>query len=175
MVRAPISGVIAERSIEAGARRDVGDPMFRLVNTRTLEFEATVPGQHAAVVKRGAPVRLTVSGWSGGPIDGVVARVNAAADPATRQVKLYVSVPNPAGTLVGGLYASGVVVTSRAARALVVPSGAVHGKGDSLWVMVVDAGRLAKRSVRTGARDDAPPGRRPDLAPGAVVIRGSRA
>jgi RND family efflux transporter MFP subunit len=147
--------------------------MFRLVNTRALEFEATVPGEHAAAVRRGAPVRLAVSGWSGRTIEGVIARVNAAVDPATRQVKLYVSVPNPGGALVGGLYATGTVVTSRAPGALAVPLAALHGAGDSLWVMVVDGGKLAKRPVRTGVRDETlelveiTGG----LAPGARVVR----
>lgn len=173
VVRAPFAGVVAERHVEAGARRDIGDPMFRLVNTRALEFEATMPGEFAGLVKRGAAVRLAVSGWSGGPIDGRIARVNAAADPATRQVKVYVTVPNPGGALVGGLYATGTVVTARAEKALAVPIAAVHGAGDSLWVMVVDGGTLAKRPVRTGVRDE---GRElvqvlAGLAPGATVVR----
>lgn len=173
VVRAPVAGVIAERHVEAGTRRDVGDPMFRLVNTRTLEFEATVPGEHAAAVRRGAPVRLVVSGWAGKAIEGVIARVNAAADPATRQVKLYVSVPNPGGALVGGLYATGTVVTARAAQALAVPLAAVHGAGDSLWVMVVEDGRLARKPVRTGVRDEVRELVQvtAGLAPGAAVVR----
>jgi RND family efflux transporter MFP subunit len=39
-VRAPFAGVVAERSVRTGDRVAVGDPLFRIVNTAALEFEA---------------------------------------------------------------------------------------------------------------------------------------
>ena len=41
-VRSPIAGVVAVRSVQSGDRVSAGDPLFRVVNTRELEFEATV-------------------------------------------------------------------------------------------------------------------------------------
>ncbi|NOT34636.1 MAG: efflux RND transporter periplasmic adaptor subunit [Candidatus Eisenbacteria bacterium] len=155
VVRAPVSGVVSQRFVEAGDRPADGDPMFHVVNTSELDFEATVPSETALRVRPGSTVRLSVSGWSGAPIEGKVARVNAAVDPATRQLKIYVRVPNANGKLVGGLYASGAVVTERVERALAVPLAAVRGDGDSLWVMTVANGTLARHAVRTGVRDEA--------------------
>lgn len=153
-VRAPVSGVIAERSVHSGDRVGDGDPMFRLVNTRELEFEATVPAEHAAAITRGAPVSLTVSGRPVA-IQGRVARVNAAADPATRQIQVYVVVANPAGALVGGLFASGTIVTRAAPSALAAPIAAVRSAGDTTYVLVVEEGALARRPVTAGLRDEA--------------------
>ncbi len=153
VVRAPVAGVIAEKVIEAGDRPGVGDPMFRLVNTSGLEFEATVPSEYVTRVRVGAPVALTLSGFGPGAITGTVARVNATADPATRQVKVYVRVPNPRGTLVGGLYAQGVIVTGAAHDALAVPDAAVRAQGDSAFVWTIETGRLTRHAVRAGLRD----------------------
>jgi RND family efflux transporter MFP subunit len=152
-VRSPIDGVVSKKYVEAGARPGIGDPMFRVVNTRRLEFEATVPSEFVRLVKPGAPVRLEVGGFPNGTLTGVVARVNATADPATRQVKVYVSVPNPTGALVGGLYAQGVIVTGAARGALAVPDAAVRVQGDSTFVYTIEAGRLSRHLVRTGVRD----------------------
>jgi multidrug efflux pump subunit AcrA (membrane-fusion protein) len=106
-------------------------------------------------VRPGAAVQLTVTGASG-EIEGRVARVNSTADPATRQVKVYVSVPNGSGRLVGGLFASGQVLTRRARSALAVPSAAVReGEGAGRpWAFVVEGGRLVRREIRTGVRDE---------------------
>ena len=153
VVRAPFAGVIATRSAQTGDRVGGGEPLFVIADTRELEFEATVPSEYVALVRPGAAVRLTVSGASG-ELDGRVARVNATADPATRQVKVYVRVPNGAGRLVGGLFASGQVLTREARSALAVPTEAVR-EGAQPWVYVIADGKLAKREVRTGVRDDA--------------------
>jgi RND family efflux transporter MFP subunit len=154
-VRAPVAGVIAKRSVESGDRVSTGDPMFRLVNTSELDFEATVPSDFVQFVRPGSLVRLTVSGFTAGAIAGHVERVNATADAATRQVKVYVSVPNASGKLVGGLFASGSVVTKEARRSLAVPSAAVRVEGAKSFVLAVARGRLERREVRTGVRDDA--------------------
>jgi len=152
-VRAPVSGVISVKSVEAGDRPAEGDPMFQLVNTSELEFEATVPSEFVPQIRAGSPVRLTVTGFPAGGVTGRVARINAAVDAATRQVKVYVRVPNPGGRLVGGLFASGSVVTREATGALASPAAAIRGTGEATFVMVVKGGKLERREVRTGLRD----------------------
>src|SRR6267378_3952376 len=105
-VRAPSSGVISQRAVDSGDRVKDGDLLFQLVNTSELEFAATVPSEYAADVRVGAPVVLAVSGATDAGLSGRVSRVNATVDPATRQVKVYVTVANSARRLVGGLFAS---------------------------------------------------------------------
>jgi RND family efflux transporter MFP subunit len=152
VVRAPVDGVIAERMVQGGARVGDGDALFRLVNTAELEFEATVPSEYAARTRVGAPVRLDVTG--AGSVAGRVARVNATADPATRQVKVYVRVANPSRTLVGGLFASGTILTAETRNALAAPIAALRGTGASTYVLVVRRGRLEQVPAQGGVRDD---------------------
>jgi len=155
VVRAPISGVVTERMVEAGDRVGEGDPLFQLANTSELEFEATVPAVYVGSVRPGSPVRLSVSGYADVAVTGRVARVNAQADAATRQVKVYVRVPNPGSRLVGGLFASGAVVTRESRRALAIPGAALRDAGGGTWAMAVVGGQLARRDVEAGVRDDA--------------------
>jgi len=154
-VRSPIAGVVAVRSVQSGDRVSSGDALFRIVNTRELDFEATVPSEFVRDVHPGARVALTVTGDSGRAIDGKVARINATADEATRQVKVYVTVPNPSGRLVGGLFATGNVVTAQARAALAVPGAAVRTDAQGRYSLVVRNGVLARAEIRTGVRDEA--------------------
>ena len=154
-IRAPSSGVISERLVESGNRVKDGDHLFQLVNTDQLEFQATVASQYAGEVKRGAPVTLNVTGLgSEAGVAGKVSRINAAVDPSTRQVKLYVTVPNPRHRMVGGLFASGRVVLREARGALAVPTPGVRRDGDKSYVLVVDNDRVARRDVVPGLRDE---------------------
>lgn len=154
VVRSPVAGVVATRSVQGGDRVGDGDPLFVLVNTSELEFEATVPSEHVVSIRVGAPVRLQVSGVSE-VIAGHVARVNAAADPATRQVKVYFVVPNQDHRLVGGLFASGAIVRKEARAVLAVPAAALRGAGAEAYVLGLRGGHIERRAVTTGIRDDA--------------------
>lgn len=155
-VRAPVSGVITTKAVESGDRVKDGDQLFQLANISQLEFEATVPSEFAAQVHPGDAVNLTVTGLTGVQVHGRIARVNATVDPATRQLKVYVSVPNGDRKLVGGLFASGRVILRQVRGALAVPQSAVRAdsSGAPTYVLVVANGRIARRDVVTGAVDE---------------------
>lgn len=153
-VRAPVAGTIAKRWVQGGDRVSEGDPLFRLVSNADLELEATVPSPLATRVRAGTPVRLTVSG-AAATIEGRIARVNPTADAATRQVKVYATVPNRDGRLVGDLFATGTVLLERSERTLAVPRGAIQQSGDTTWVWRIARGRLERRAVTTGITDEA--------------------
>jgi len=155
-VRAPVSGVITTKAVDAGDRVKDGDQLFQLANIAELEFEATVPSEYAPQVRPGAPVLLAVTGLAGAPVRGRIARVNATVDPATRQLKVYVSVPNGDRRLVGGLFASGRVILRQVKGAIAVPQSALRtdSTGAATYVLVVAGGRIARRDVTAGAVDE---------------------
>ena len=154
-VRAPASGVISQRSVDSGDRVKDGDLLFQLVNTSELEFAATVPSEYVADVRVGAPVVLAVTGATDAALGGRVARVNAAVDPATRQVKVYVTVPNRGGRLMGGLFASGRVVLREVKGAVAVPLTALRrDAAGKTYVLIVESGHIARRDVAPGATDE---------------------
>jgi len=155
-VRAPHEGVIATRFVQGGDRVGDGDPLFRLVDTAELEFAASVPTAALEGVKPGVPVALTVRGLEGGAVAGRVARVNATVDAATRQVKIYVNVPNRDHRLAGDMFASGRIMLNTVKGALAAPGAAVRKDPDgSTFVWVVNGGKLEKRPVTAGVRDEA--------------------
>jgi len=154
-VRSPFDGVVAKRLVQGGDRLGDGDGMFRVVNISELELEASVPGEAVGAVKVGAPVVLTVSGIEGVTIRGLVARVNATADPATRQVRLYVTVPNRDGRLVGDLFASGRVQLGHVSGVLAVPTAGIRtGLDGATYAWLIVSGRAERRPVTAGLRDE---------------------
>jgi len=153
-VRAPASGVISQRAVDSGDRVKDGDLLFQLVDTRELEFVATVPSEYVSAVRIGAPVMLVVTGADSG-LTGRVARVNATVDEATRQVKVYLTVANRGGRLVGGLFATGRIVLRDVKHAVAVPGAAVRaGPDGKTYVLIVEGGRIARRDVTVGATDE---------------------
>ncbi len=173
-VRAPMSGVVSERLVEEGEAVAPGQPLVTIVDPTKLQLQASVPATSVGQLRVGAPVEFRVQGYPGRVFRGVVERINPVADAATRQVEIYVTVPNNGGALVAGLFAEGQV-QSEARNALAVPAKAVDQTGQTASVLRVRAGKTERVSVQTGLRD--PNAERVEvvagLAPGDTVLVGA--
>jgi membrane fusion protein (multidrug efflux system) len=111
-----------------------------------------VPAEDLASVRLGAPVDFTVNGYPNRHFTGRVTRINPTADATTRQVRIFVSLPNQGNTLVGGLFADGRVA-SETRMTPVVPTTAVDERGLRPTVVVLKGGQARKAEVQLGIRD----------------------
>ena len=155
-LRAPAAGVVSRRYLQAGDRADFGKPVFDLVDSRVLQLTASVPVEHVAELRVGRAVTLVVSQLDSTYVMGRISRINPSADAATRQVRIYVDIPNGARRLVGGMYVSGRVVTAEAANAVAVPRSAVRYEGEMRTPVVyaISGGKIARRVVTLGVDDE---------------------
>lgn len=154
VVTAPISGVVSDRSVSAGDVVQSGGAMFTVVDPSSMRLEGSVPAEELSQVRIGAPVSFTVNGYPGRTFSGRVTRVNPTADPATRQVRILISIPNAEGKLVGGLFAQGRLA-SESKTGLVVPETAVDSRSNVPAVFRIKAGKVERVPVQLGLRDEA--------------------
>src|SRR5690606_32809768 len=125
VVRAPISGAVSVKLVELGEAVNPGQSLFTVVNTSALELAGRVGVDQAARIAVGAPVEFRIDAYPGQTFRGAVARIQPTADPATRQVGVFLRLDNP-GDLVGGLFATGTVVSETMEDALLVPASALR-------------------------------------------------
>jgi len=151
-VTAPFAGIVSERPVSAGDVVQPGSALFTVVDPSSMRLEASVPAEQLSLIRVGVPVVLTVSGYPGRQFVGHIVRVNPTADPTTRQVRIYVSIPNAGRTLVGGLFASGRM-SSDTKTGLVVPTSAVDVRGTAPFVMRIKGGKVEKATVQLGLND----------------------
>jgi RND family efflux transporter MFP subunit len=154
-ITSPFPGVVSEKSISAGDVVSMGAALFTVVDPSTMRLEASVPAEQLGEVRIGAPARFTVSGYGDRLFTGKVTAINPTADPVTRQVRVYITIPNGGNQpLVGGLFAEGRVAnTSR--PALVVPETAVDRRGVSPFVIRLKGGKVEQVTVELGTHDKA--------------------
>ena len=150
---APFGGIVSARQVNAGDVANVGGALFTVVDPSTMRLEASVPADALRDIKVGLPVEFTVAGYEGRRFTGRVTRVNPTADAATRQVRIFATIPNDGQALVGGLFAEGRVATEIRSAA-VIPLTAVDERGVRPSVMRVKGGKVEKVEVELGLRDD---------------------
>lgn len=151
VLRSPINGVVADRAVNVGDVVSPGTALFTIIDPSSMRLEAAVPSDDLRALRTGAGVQFRVRGYDE-PFEGHIERIAPQADPSTRQVPIFVSVPNVGGRLVAGLFAEGRVA-SETAEGLVVPGNAVNTAGGEPWVLRVSNGKAERVTVRLGLRD----------------------
>ena len=154
-VTAPMSGEVSDRQVNLGEAVSPGQTLLTVVNSTRLELAGQVPVSQATQVRAGQSVEFTMNAYPGRVFRGEVARVEPVADMQTRQVGVYVQLPNESRELVGGLFATGRVSTGASTESVVVPTAAVREAGAQPYVMVVEDGTVTRRDVTIGVRNEA--------------------
>ena len=153
-IRAPIDGIVAARPANVGDVVSPGTELMRIIDPRSMRLEAAIQSEALSTVKVGLTVRFEVRGYPGQTFEGKIERISPAADPVTRQVPVFVTIPNAGGRLVAGLFAEGRIA-QQARRALVVPLAAVNTENPkAAWVLRANGGTAERVAVTLGLRDD---------------------
>ena len=152
-VIAPTNGIVSKRMIESGEHVSRGAVLLEDVRNDMLELVAAVPARAAGAVRVGQPVRFVADGRDFG---GRVARVSPTIDPTTRSITVYVEVPNPSGTIRGGTFATGQVVSRTVENVLAIPRDAIHyaADGASQYAYRIANDAIEYAILKTGVSDD---------------------
>jgi RND family efflux transporter MFP subunit len=154
VLTAPLSGIVAKRHVQAGEKVNFDTPVVTVVDLGTLELNAMVPAVDVPELRLGMPVDLSIDGFGERRFSGRVERINPATEPGTRAIVVYVGIPNVDGTLKGGMFATGRIALAAAPPVPTLPAGAVRTEAGQSFVWTIDDGRLVRRVVVTGRRDD---------------------
>jgi len=159
-VRVPASGVVTERSINAGAGVDAGRSLFTISNLSTVYVIANVPEAQSMNVRVGTPAEIRSAALGEGAINGRVSYVDSQLDEATRTVRARIEVANPGERLRAGMFVEvGFQTTTGEAtgRELVVRSNAVQRRGSRTVVFVPNTdepGAFEVREIEAGGSSD---------------------
>jgi membrane fusion protein, multidrug efflux system len=150
VVRAPFSGVVAERLVSNGDYVTKGTKVAVVVRVDPLRVELTVPAQFIAAVGVGQPVSFEVDAYPGRTFEGRVRYVSPALEANQRALTVEATVANPNGDLKPGLFATARLEQQEKTPGVLVPTSAVQTVGGTSRVFVVRGNSVEERLVTTG-------------------------
>lgn len=175
VLRAPITGVVAEVSAALGASYDEGAPLFRIVRTDEVELQVLVPASDGPI----GPIDEIALEIPGRP-DPVVVQADhmhyaGIIDPKTRAVPVQFNVNNRNGQLLIGQTVTAILFTGRRERMITVPNEALLMEAGRPYVFVQTGGEsFSRRFIEIATRDASLVGVRSGVKPGErVVTRGA--
>ena len=152
-VKAPIAGVVSKRHVNAGDVVSPGGELYTIINPSSMRLEASVPSEQIAAIQVGGTVTFQVRGYPNERFEGRIERVSPTADPSTRQVPIFVTIPNRQRRLVAGPVRRGphrARIEDGPGRA----ADAVNENGSAPWVLKVQDGKAQRVDVTVGLRDE---------------------
>jgi RND family efflux transporter MFP subunit len=152
-VRSPISGVVADRPLNAGEMASAGTPLLTIVDIARVVARVNVPQSEATTVKVGQPATITQTG-QGDKLEGKVTVVSPATDANSTTVQVWVAADNPGDRFKPGAAVHAAIVTQTIRNAAVVPVSAIlPGEGGGTAVLTVSPDSTAHlRPVEVGVR-----------------------
>lgn len=160
---------IATRYVSIGDFVQMGDPLFRVVDSDPVKLRVTAPERRLGEVRVGQTARVTVEAFAE-PFEGRVTRISPTVDPATRTFLIEVTVPNADGRLAPGAFAVAEIEIARE-TALALPVDAVVAFAGVVKVVAVVDGKAQEQRVTTGDVQDGFVEVSGRLSPSDLVIR----
>jgi len=153
-VLAPISGVVAQRSIKPGNFVQINTPIFRIVDTSRLEATLNVPERELETLKAGLPVSLQVDALPGKTFQGSVDRVAPVVDSGSGTFRVICAFQG-GGSLQPGMFGRMQIDYDHRANALVVPRIALLDDEGDPAVFAIRSGKAVRVPVKLGYLDGA--------------------
>jgi membrane fusion protein (multidrug efflux system) len=135
-VRAPFPGIVGIRRVNLGQYLSAGDPIVALQSLDPVYVDFSLPQQEVPRLHVGSEVRVTAEGLDGYSA-GRITAVDSVVDPATRNVRVQATLPNPGRRLKPGMFVETAVVLGATQAVIAVPASAVNYApyGDSVFVV----------------------------------------
>jgi Cu(I)/Ag(I) efflux system membrane fusion protein len=150
-LRAPITGVVLEKTAVAGGAFQAGETLFLLADLSTVWVNVEIRESDAYMVEPGSVAVATLTAYPGEDFPGVIDFVYPTVDARTRSVRARVVLPNPGGRLRPGMFAT-VQVTTPRVTSVSVPTDAVVWTGERTLVFVAgEDGGIRPVDVELGA------------------------
>ncbi len=158
---APFRGLLGIREVNLGQYVTPGTPVARLESLDPILIDFALPQQHLQQLEKGIPIRVNAEGAGEAPYEGTLSAVDSRVDPATRNIRLQGTLPNPGRHLRPGMFARVEVLLPIRENILILPASAVSYApyGNSVFIVTETPGpdgkpqkTVEQQFVQTGER-----------------------
>jgi RND family efflux transporter MFP subunit len=150
VVRAPFSGLVAERLVSVGDYVTRGMKVAVVVRINPLRAQLTVPEQFISAVAVGQPITFEVDAYPGRQFEGKIRYVSPTLQADQRALTVEAVVANPGNELKPGLFATARIQQPKQTLAILVPVSAVQTAAGTSRVWVVNGDRVEERVITIG-------------------------
>jgi HlyD family secretion protein len=152
---APYDAIIISRQAEAGAVVKAGDPIFTLIDPRSIWIQAYIDEERAGQLALDQPATIRVRSQPQSEFKGRVIRIGLESDRVNEERRVWLACEECPPQMFLGEQADTRILTGMRETAIMVPEVAISGfDGRRGRVWVIRDGQLEEAELKFGARDD---------------------
>jgi membrane fusion protein, multidrug efflux system len=153
VIRAPVAGAIADRTVQRGEFIRENTPVVTIVRMTPLKLRTGVQEKYANLIHSNQPVDFMVESYPNEMFHGKIAYISPSVDQATRTFADEILVDNPGYRLKPGFFAKGDIMIGRDDNVLAVPEETVSVLAGVSSVYIIDNGVVKQTTVQAGERE----------------------
>lgn len=149
VIKAPISGVISDKSIDVGQVVAKGSALAKVNDISSVYATIQVPQDKINDVKTGEKATITIDG-NDENYNGAVENIDLSADTSTRVFNCKIKIDNEDKSLLPGVYGNVNLSSDKGNEMITVPIYAVGGNKGDYFVFLNDNGTVRKQKITIG-------------------------
>ena len=150
---APYDAMVTARSKELGSALGAGEPVFTLIDPKSVWVLAFIDESKAGEIKVGEPAEIVLRSRPSQRLRGKVARIEPESDRVNEERRVEIAFDKLPDDFHLGEQAEVYITTVRLPQALLVPEAAIVGLGKNRGtVWTVEDGHLQQHEVTLGHR-----------------------
>ncbi len=150
-LRAPFDGRVITRNITRGEVVETEQKLFTVADLTDVWVIGNVPEKDVRFIRKDQKVNVVLAAYPHAIFNGAITYVGDVLDPATRTMRLRVTVPNPDRLLKPEMFAIVSVFATSSPDALSVPLASVQdGPGGKMVFVQREDGAFEARTVKLG-------------------------
>ncbi len=153
-VQPPFPGRIASIKVVPGQWVRVSDELMTVVDLDPIKVEVQVLEGEIAYLAPGRKATISFAAFPDTTFIGTIETINPMVDQSTRTAKVTVTVPNPEGKILPGMYARVSLEARRFPDRVMVPREAILERDRRTMLFVFENGRAKWRYVTTGLENE---------------------
>ncbi|MEJ2360257.1 MAG: efflux RND transporter periplasmic adaptor subunit [Gammaproteobacteria bacterium] len=147
-IKAPFSGRLGIRRVNLGQYLAPGKAVVTIQRLDPMEVDFNVPQSQINMIKIGGKVKIKTSLAPGKMFEGAVTAIEPQVDTKTRNLTVRARVPNPAGILLPGAFATVHIERGETHEYVTLPNAAVAYNPYGATVFVVKKGQASKAGAK---------------------------
>jgi RND family efflux transporter MFP subunit len=150
VIKAPTSGIISARSVEAGVFVNVGAEIATIVNLSKAKVQVNLTEAEVYQVTEGQQVKITTDVYPGRVFNGVVSFISPQADQA-HNYPIEIQIDNTQKVILrSGTFVYADFSRKTTQQVLVIPREALTESVKNATVYVVENGIVRQKTIQTG-------------------------
>ncbi len=154
-LRAPFDGRVIMRNITSGEVVETHQRLFTVADLSNVWVVANVPEKDVQFIRRDQKVDVVLAAYPHAIFAGTITYIGDVLDPATRTMRLRVTVPNPERLLKPEMFAIVGVYAAPSPEVLSLPVSAVQdGPAGTIVFVQRETGVFEARTVKLGEEQE---------------------